>query len=80
MVEPFGFIARFDAADLYYELEYTFDAMDDVVEIPLKGCCDVSVHEESPSIGFNNILPDFLDHSHVFPICSQTFFFVRVLL
>jgi len=30
------------------------------------------VHEESHSLDFHDIaLPNFLDHSHVFPMCSQ---------
>jgi len=28
------------------------------------------MHEESPNLGCNNVLPDLLDHSHFSPICS----------
>ena len=29
------------------------------------------MHEESPSLVCNNVLPNPLDHSHVSPMCSQ---------
>ena len=46
--------------------------MCDLVETPLEGSRDVLVHEESPIVGFHNIvLPNPLNHSHVSPTCSQ---------
>ena len=59
----------FDVVDSCCKLEDIFDVVHNSVETPLKGCPDVLVHEESP-ISFNNVLPNLLDHSHVFPICS----------
>jgi len=44
----------------------------DHVETPLGGSSDVFMHKESPSLGFdNNVIPNPLDHSHVFPMCSS---------
>jgi len=42
----------------------------DLVETPLEGSSDVRMHEESPSLSFdNNVLPNPRDHSRVSPIC-----------
>jgi len=43
----------------------------DLVEMTLEGSCDVFMHEESPSLSFEDIvLPNPLEHSYVSPICS----------
>jgi len=70
--EPFGLVARFDVADACFKSEDTLDEVHDLDKTPLEGSCDVLVHEESPSLGFDDsFIPNPLDHSHVFPMCSQ---------
>jgi len=72
--DPLGFDARFDFADACFELEDIFDKVLDLGKTPLGGALDVLVHEESPSLGFHDIvLPNPLDHSHVSPTCLQHF-------
>ena len=45
--------------------------MRDLVETSLEGSCNVFMHEESPRLGFNNIVvSNPLGHSHVSPVCS----------
>ena len=69
--EPFGIVARFDAANAYFKLENILDSVHDLVEISLKGSRDVFMHEESPSVGFdNNVLPNPLDLSSSFTTLS----------
>ena len=70
MGEPFGFDARFDVSDACFKSEDILDEVHDLDETPLEGSRDVFMHEESPSLGCNNVLPNPLDHSHVSPICS----------
>jgi len=43
----------------------------DLDETPLEGSHDVFMHKDFPSLGCNNVLPNPLDHTHVFPACSQ---------
>ena len=46
--------------------------MHDLGEIPLEGSCDVFIHKESPSLGFDDsVISNPLDHSYVSPMCSQ---------
>ena len=68
--DPFGVVARSSVADAYFDSEDTFDKVYDLVETPLEGSRDVLMHDESPSLGCNNVLPNPLDHSYVSPICS----------
>jgi len=76
--ESFGFINRFIVADTCFESEDTLDEVYDLDETPLEESCDVFMHEESPSLGFNNIvLPNSLNHSHVSPIYSQPSHFLE---
>ena len=42
-----------------------------LVNTPLEGCRYECVHEESSSLCFNYAVPNSLDHTHVFPTCSQ---------
>jgi len=43
----------------------------DLGEIPLEGSCDVFIHKESPSLGFDDsVISNPLDHSYVSPMCS----------
>jgi len=69
--ELFGFIDRFSVVDVFFESEDTLDEVYDPDKPPLEGSRDVFVHEESPSLGFNDsVLPNPLDHSHASPLCS----------
>ena len=64
--EAFGFLARFDIADEYCELKSTFGKVYKLAKIPLQGSCDMLMHEESPSLGFDvNVFSNHDDHSHV---------------
>ena len=69
MDEPFGLVAKFDMDVAYCESKHTFDVVNDLVETPLEGSCDVYVHEGSSSLGFNYASPNPFDHSHVSPMC-----------
>ena len=68
--EPFGIIARFIIVDAYFESKDSFDEVHDLAETPLEGSHDVFMHEEFPSFNYDNILPNCLDHSYAFPLCS----------
>ena len=65
MGEPFGGFPRF--VDAYFGSEDTFDEVLNLVETPLKGPCDVFVHEDFPSLGYDIVLRNYLDYSYVFP-------------
>jgi len=69
-VSLFGVIAKSSVVDACFESEDIFDEVHDLVETPLELSHDVFMHEESPSLGCNNVLPNPLDHSHVSPIGS----------
>ena len=70
--EPFGVVARPSVVDAYFESEDTFDKVHDLVETPLRRLRDVFIHDESPNLGFDNIvIPNPLDHSHVSPMFLQ---------
>jgi len=43
----------------------------DLVDNPLEGCREVFVHEGSPSLAYENVLPSSLKRFHVSPILSQ---------
>jgi len=73
--EPFGFITRLNAVDLYCQSEDTYYVMHNLVKTPLEVSCDVYVHEEYFSIGCNNVHSNPLDHSNVSLMCSQPFSF-----
>jgi len=69
--EPFGVVTRFSITDACFELGDTCDKLHDLVEMPLEGSRDVFMHEEFPSLGFdNNVIPNPFYHFHVSPICS----------
>ena len=65
MGKSFGGFARF--VDAYFGSEDTFDEALDLVETPLKGSCDVFVHKDFPSLGYDIVLSNSLYHSYVFP-------------
>jgi len=57
----------FDEVNACLESGDTFNRVHDLARTLLEGCCDVFVHEESPNVGCDNVLPSPLDHSHVLP-------------
>jgi len=72
--EPFGYATRFSGISAYLESEETFDVVHNLVDTPLEGHRDVFMHEESPSLACDNVLPSPLDHFHVSTFCSQPSF------
>jgi len=58
--EPFGLVARFGMNNAYYGLETPFDEAHHLVDTPLKGFCDMFVHERSPSLVCDDIISNFL--------------------
>ena len=71
MGEPFGFDDGFGVADACFKSQDTFDEVHNLDKFPLEGSHDVFMHEESPSLGFDDsVIPNPLDHSHVSPMCS----------
>jgi len=69
--EPFGYVTRLNRTSACLELEGTFDEVHDLARTPLEGCHDVFIHEDSPSLGYDYVIPNPLDHSHVSTTCSQ---------
>ena len=70
MDDPFGF-AKFDEINACLESRNTFDRVHYLARTPLEECHDIFMHEESPRLGCDNVLPSPLDHSHVYNLCSQ---------
>jgi len=55
-----------DVSNACFKFEDTLEAVHDLVKTPLEGSRDVFMHEESPSLGFDDcVFPNCLDHSHV---------------
>ena len=75
--ELFRLVTKFNVGVVYYESKDIFDVEHNLVETPLEVSYDMYVHEESSSLGCNNVLPYPLDHSHVSPVCSQPSFFLE---
>jgi len=70
--EPFRGVARFSVVHTCFELEDILDEVHNLDKTPLEGSLDVFIHEESPSLSFDNIvLPNPLDYSHISPIFLQ---------
>ena len=61
-------------------LEDALNMEHSIVDIPLEGCRDVFMHEESPSLTCENVLPSPLEHSHVFTFCSTPLFSFEYIL
>jgi len=72
--EPFGLGASFGMNNALGGLETPFEEMHTLVSTPLEGCRDVFVHEGSSSLACDNVLPNPVEHSHVFTFCSQPSF------
>jgi len=69
--EPFGFVARMGMNNACCGLETSFEEVHNLVDIPLEGCLDMFVHEGSPRLGSNHVIPNPLDHFHVSTMRSQ---------
>jgi len=72
--EPFRLGASFGMNNALCGLEDTFDMEHNLVDTALEGCRDVFMHEESPSLACENVLPSPLEHSHISSLCSQPTF------
>jgi len=70
MGEPFGLGASFGMDSAGCGLETSFDEVHNLVDTPLAGCSDMFMHEGSPSLGSNHVIPNPLEHSHVSTLCS----------
>ena len=78
--EPIRLVARFGMNNACCGLEDTFDMEDNLVDTPLQGCRDVFMHEGSPSLACDYVLPSPLEHSHVSTLCSQPSFSPSILM
>jgi len=79
--EPFGFIAKFGVANVCFKSEDILDKVHDLEKTTLEGSRDVFMHEESPNLGFDDIiLSNRLDHSHASPMCSPPSIFLEYSL
>ena len=58
----------------FYGLEDTFNVEHNLVNTPLEGYRDVFLHEGSPSLAYDNVIPNSLEHSHVSTFCSPPSF------
>jgi len=56
-------VARFSVFYACFEPQYNFDEVHDLVKNPLEGSCDVFMHENFPSLGYDSVLPNPVDHS-----------------
>jgi len=68
--EPFRVVARFSVAGACFESEDALDEVHDLIATRLEGSCDVLMQEDLPSLGYDIVLPNPLDHPHVSPLCS----------
>ena len=70
MGESFGLGASFDMDNACCGLGDALDRTYNLVDTPLEGCPNVFVHEGLPSLAYENVIPSFLEHSHVSTLCS----------
>jgi len=69
--EHFGLDASFGMNNKCCGFEDTLDREHNLVDTPLEGCREVFVHNGSPSLTYDNVTPNPLEHSHVSTFCSQ---------
>jgi len=61
----------FGVADARFKYEDILNTVHNLDKTPLEGSRDVFMHEESPSLGFDDsVILNPLDHSYVSPMCS----------
>jgi len=68
--ESFGLDASFGMNNYLCGFEDTIDREHNLVDTPLEGCREVFLHEGSPSLAYENVIPSSLEHSHVSTLCS----------
>jgi len=69
--EPIRFDASLGMNNVLYRFEDTLDREHNLVNTPLKGCREVFVHERSSNLTCDNVIPNSLEQSYVFTMCSQ---------
>ena len=72
--EPFGLVTSSGMSSAICGLEDTFNIEHNLVDTPSEGCRDAFLHKESPSLAYDNVIPNFLEHSHVSSFCSPPSF------
>jgi len=72
--ESFGLVSSFGMSNALCGLEDTFNVEHNLVDTPLEGCGDVFLHKGSPSLAYDKVIPNSLEHSHVFTFCSPLLF------
>ena len=68
--EHLGYATRFSRDNALCGFEDMLDREHNLVDTPLKGCRDLFVHEGSPSLTYENVIPSSLEHSHASTLCS----------
>ena len=71
MGEPIGLEASSGMNNDLCGFDDTLDREHNLVDTLLEGCLEVFVHEGSPSLAYENIIPGSLEHSHISTFCSQ---------
>jgi len=69
--EPIGLEASSGMNNDLCGFDDTLDREHNLVDTLLEGCLEVFVHEGSPSLAYENIIPGSLEHSHISTFCSQ---------
>jgi len=72
--EPFGYVAGLSGVNACLESEINFNEMHDLARTPLEACHDMFVHERSPNLGSNHVIPNPFKHSHVSTMLLQPSF------
>ena len=74
--EPFRFITKFGVANVCFKSKDILDEVHDLDKTHLEGLRDVFMHEEPPSLGFDDIvLPNALEIIHMLPLCVHQLLF-----
>jgi len=72
--EPFGLVVRFGMNNTCCGLKTPFDKVHHLVDTALERCRDMFVHKGSPSLSCDDVIPNFLERSHVYLMFSQPSF------
>jgi len=56
--EPFALVSSFGMSNALCGLEDTFNVEHNLIDTPLDGCRDVFLHEGSPSLAYDNVIPN----------------------
>jgi len=68
--ESFGLGAGFGMTNALCGLGDTVEEVHNLVYTPLEGCRDIFFHEGSSSLTYENVLPNPLEHAHVYTFSS----------